>query len=62
MEEDQRYYNELTDLLFEKHYNKFIEEGYSEKKAKRMVEKTSIEDARLEWSVSEPMEDLQGKA
>jgi len=62
MEEDQRYYNELTDLLFEKYYNKFIEEGYSEKKAKRMVEKTSIEDARLEWSVSEPMEDLQGKA
>lgn len=46
MEEDQRYYNELTDLLFEKHYNKFIEEGYSEKKAKRMAEKTSIEDAR----------------
>jgi hypothetical protein len=52
----------LTDLLFEKHYNKFIEEGYSEKKAKRMAEKTSIEDARLEWSVSEPMEDLQGNA
>lgn len=46
MKKDQRAYDELTELLFKKHYQGYIEEGYSEKKAKRYAEKKSIEDAR----------------
>ncbi|WP_066496442.1 FAD-dependent thymidylate synthase [Abyssisolibacter fermentans] len=46
MEEDQKYYNQITKKLFEKNYKKYIAKGYSEKKAKMMAEKTSIEDAR----------------
>ena len=46
MEEDQKYYDQITDLLFEKHLNDFSKEGYDEKKAKNMAEKMSIEDAR----------------
>ncbi|SKC91420.1 FAD-dependent thymidylate synthase [Maledivibacter halophilus] len=46
MKKDQRAYDELTKLLFKKHYQGYIEEGYSEKKAKRYAEKKSIEDAR----------------
>lgn len=46
MKEDQRAYDELTDILYKKHYQNYIEEGSSEKKAKRLAEKKSIEDAR----------------
>ncbi|SCG84122.1 FAD-dependent thymidylate synthase [Proteiniborus sp. DW1] len=46
MEQDQKYYNELTDLLFTKHYEKLIQEGYSEVKARKDAEKMAIEDAR----------------
>lgn len=46
MEEDQKYYNELTALLFEENYNKLLAEGLSEKEAKSKAEKMSIEDAR----------------
>lgn len=46
MKEDQRAYDELTDILFKKHYQRYIEEGCIEKKAKRLAEKRSIEDAR----------------
>lgn len=47
MEEDQRTYNKLADILFNKHYNKFIKEGKTEKEAKRQAEKKAIEDARF---------------
>lgn len=46
MEEDQKYYNEITDLLFHEHYSKYIKEGFSEKEARNKAEKESIEDAR----------------
>lgn len=46
MEEDQRAYNELADLLREEHLKKYIAEGKVEKQAKIMAEKTAIEDAR----------------
>lgn len=46
MEEDQRYYNEITDLLFEEHYKRLLSEGKSDKQARGMAEKSSIEDAR----------------
>ena len=46
MEMEQQAYNELTDILQEKHYKTFISEGIDEKKAKSMAEKKAIEDAR----------------
>lgn len=46
MEDDQKYYNQLTELLYEERYNKYIGEGYKEKQAKSKAEKEAIEDAR----------------
>lgn len=46
MEADQRTYNQLTEILFNKHYEKLLAAGKSEKKAKAMAEKSAIEDAR----------------
>lgn len=46
MEEDQRYYDEITNILFENHYNKYISQGVKEKEAKNKAEKEAIEDAR----------------
>ncbi|MEW9124959.1 MAG: FAD-dependent thymidylate synthase [Thermotaleaceae bacterium] len=46
MEEDQKYYNEISSLLFDEHYNKYIGEGLNEKQAKQKAEKEAIEDAR----------------
>ena len=46
MEEDQRVYNELVELLMEEHYKRYISEGKTEKQARNMAEKTAIEDAR----------------
>ncbi|MBU5438665.1 FAD-dependent thymidylate synthase [Tissierella sp. MSJ-40] len=46
MEEDQKYYNEITDLLFKEHFDKYIKEGLGEKEAKLKSEKESIEDSR----------------
>jgi thymidylate synthase (FAD) len=46
MENDQKVYNELVDMLLEGHIKKLVEEGYSEDKAKKMAEKMAIEDAR----------------
>lgn len=46
MEEAQRSYNELSNILCDKHYNRYIEEGLSEREAKRKSEKKAIEDAR----------------
>ncbi len=47
MEEDQRTYDKLTEILFNKHFKKFIKEGLDEKKAKKAAEKKAIEDARF---------------
>jgi len=46
MEEDQKYYDEISSLLYKDHYNKYISEGVSEKVAKQKSEKEAIEDAR----------------
>ena len=46
MEEDQRAYDEITSILFKKHYDDYINDGISEKQAKQKAEKESIEDAR----------------
>lgn len=46
MEDDQKYYNEITEILFQEHYNKYINQGLSEKESKNKAEKESIEDAR----------------
>ncbi len=46
MEKIQEDYNELTDILFKKHYPAFLKEGCSEKEAHTKAMKKSIEDAR----------------
>ncbi len=46
MEDDVKKYNEISDILFNKHYNNMLSEGISEKKAKTAAEKKAIEDAR----------------
>lgn len=46
MEEDQQYYNRITQILFEKYYQEYLEEGIKEKEAKQKSEKQAIEDAR----------------
>lgn len=46
MEEDQKYYDEISKLLYDEHYKKYIEEGLNERQAKMKAEKESIEDAR----------------
>lgn len=40
-------YNQLADILAEKHFNSLIEMGKDEKTAKIIAEKTAIEDARF---------------
>ena len=46
MADDVKKYNELTDILYKKHYEDFINQGVSEKRAAGMAEKKAIEDAR----------------
>lgn len=46
MAEDQKYYDKITNILFEEHYKKYIELEFTEKEAKSKAEKDSIEDAR----------------
>lgn len=46
MEDDEKTYNELCEILSQKHYDAFIAEGIDEKKAKSRAEKKAIEDAR----------------
>lgn len=46
MADDQKIYDELVEILFSKHYQKLIQEGNDEKKARTAAEKTAIEDAR----------------
>lgn len=47
MEEDQRHYEKLSDLLQRKHETEFLAEGLCEKEARRKAEKKAIEDARF---------------
>lgn len=47
MEDDQKTYDELTEILFKEHYDRLINEGKTEKEAKMAAEKTAIEDARF---------------
>ncbi len=47
MEEDQRHYESLTAILFEKHKKELLEQGEEEKAAARKAEKMAIEDARF---------------
>ncbi len=47
MEADQKAYDELADILFEKHYDDMIASGMEEKAAKKAAEKQAIEDARF---------------
>ena len=46
MEQDQRVYDELTNILKNKYVDEYIKEGMSEKKANSTAEKRAIEDAR----------------
>lgn len=46
MENAQLAYDNLTNILFEKHYNYYISKGKTEKAAKSAAEKQAIEDAR----------------
>lgn len=47
MEADQKAYDRLTEILFEKHYQEFLAAGADEKSAKTKAEKAAIEDARF---------------
>lgn len=47
MENDQKAYDDLVEILFKKHYNDLIEKGLDERQAKTKAEKTAIEDARF---------------
>jgi thymidylate synthase (FAD) len=46
MEQDQKSYDKLVDILFDKHYNNLIANGKTEKEATKQAEKKAIEDAR----------------
>lgn len=46
MEDDQKSYNEISEILFKEHYDKYLSEGLKEKSAKSKAEKQAIEDAR----------------
>ncbi len=47
MQEDQQAYDELVEILIQKHYQSCLAEGMPEKKAKASAEKKAIEDARF---------------
>lgn len=46
MEDDVKKYNQISEILYKKHYDDFIKTGLSEKRAANMAEKKAIEDAR----------------
>lgn len=46
MEHDQKVYDELVDILYNRNLDRYIKEGKNEKQAAQMAEKASIEDAR----------------
>ena len=47
MEDDNKKYNQIADILKQKHIKEFLAEGKDEKTAARMAEKKAIEDARF---------------
>jgi len=47
MEQDQKAYDKLTSILFQKHFKALTEQGIDEKQAKTKAEKAAIEDARF---------------
>lgn len=47
MQVSQKYYNEIADILKERHYAEFIKQGLDEKQAMSKAEKQAIEDARF---------------
>jgi thymidylate synthase (FAD) len=47
MADDQKVYDTIADKLEEDYYLKYIEKGYSEKKARSQAEKAAVEDARF---------------
>lgn len=46
MKEDQQYYNQITEMLYNDYLKKYMDRGESEKSARNKAEKSSIEDAR----------------
>ncbi|WP_129599411.1 FAD-dependent thymidylate synthase [Anaerophilus nitritogenes] len=46
MEEDQKKYNKLVEILQKQHYESLLQSGKTEKEAKRVSEKMAIEDSR----------------
>jgi len=46
MEEDQKYYDRIAGILYEKHLEKYLNHGLEEAEAKQKAEKEAIEDAR----------------
>lgn len=46
MEEDQKYYDSIVDILYTDNLDKLLKEGKNEKTASQTAEKMSIEDAR----------------
>ncbi len=46
MEDSQASYDKITDLLFESHFQRYIDRGMKEKTARNKAEKEAIEDAR----------------
>lgn len=46
MEEDQKYYDKISSLLYNEHFSRYIGEGLTEKQASQKAEKEAIEDAR----------------
>lgn len=47
MWETQKHYENLTNLLFKKHYNEYINKGKDAKTSKILAQKQAIEDARF---------------
>lgn len=47
MEKDQKAYDRLVEILFQKHYQTLTRQGLDEKQAKTKAEKAAIEDARF---------------
>lgn len=47
MEETQNSYNQLVEILIDKHYADLISKGYLTEQAKQIAEKKAIEDARF---------------